>query len=138
MEALVVVEEADWNMLSIQGNQDMRNIPSMAEDRFDLQPVLWECGVPHHLPSIGPDDSVTDLRHKVVDGGTRHPGSILQGGVAVSSGQMSEGDCQLYSWTHRISHPGPVPLELSSASLLQLLKELRQHPAEVSVCHRVI
>ena len=46
--------------------------------------------------SIGPDNSVTDLRYKV-DGGTGHPESILQGGVAVSSGQMSEGDCQLHS-----------------------------------------
>ena len=108
------------------------------EDRFDLQPLLWEVGAPHQLISIGPNDSVTDLRHKVVDGGTVHPESLLQGGVAVSSGQMSEGDCQLHSWIYGISHPGPVPLELSSDSLLQLLKELRRHPDEVSVCHRVI
>ena len=98
---------------------------STAEDRFHLQPVIWECGAPHHLTSICPDDSVTDLRHKAVDGGTGHPESILQGGVAGYSGQMSEGDCQLHSLTHEISHPGPVPLELSSDSLL------RRHPDEV-------
>ena len=116
----------------------MRNVPSTVEDRFNLQLVLWECGALHHLISIGPNDSVTDLRHKVFDGGTGYPESILQGGVAVSSGQMSEGDCQLHSWTRGISHPGPVPLELRSGSLLQLLKELRRHPDEVLVCHRVI
>ena len=111
---------------------------SIYEVRFDLQPVLWECGAPDHLISIGPDDSITEIRHKAGDGGTGHPESILEGDVAVSSGKMSEGDCQLHSWTHRIPHPGPVPLELSSDSLLQLLKELRQHLDEVSVCHIVI
>ena len=61
----------------------------------------------------------------VLNGLTGHPEGIVQGGVAVSSGEMSEGSCQLYSWTHRISHQGPVPLELSSGSLLQFLIELR-------------
>ena len=79
----------------------------------------------HHLTSIGPDDSVTELRHKLVDSRTALPESTLQGGIAVSSSQMSEGHCQLDPWAHRISHPGPVPLELGSDSLLQLLKELR-------------
>ena len=97
MEALVVVVEAasplwryDWNMLSIQG---MQYVLSPSENGLDLQPVLWECEALHHLISIGPDDNVTDLRHKLVDGRTGHPKSILQGGVAISSGQMSEGDC---------------------------------------------
>ena len=68
----------------------MQNVPSPVEDGLELQPVLY-------LISIGPDDSVTDLRHKLVDGQTGHPEGILQGSVAVSSGQMSEGDCQLES-----------------------------------------
>ena len=138
VEALVVVVEAAsplwryyWNMLSIQDTQGMRNVLSPVEDGLDLQPVLWECGALHHLVSIGPDDSVTDLRHKLVDGQTGHPEGILQGGVAVSSGQISEGDCQLESWTPGLSHPGPLPL-------LELLKELEWNPHEVTVCHRVI
>ena len=80
VEDLVVMVEAafplwtsDWNMLSIQS---MRNVPSPAEDRLDQQPVLWECGAPHHLILIG-HDSITDLRHKLVDGRTGHPGGIL-------------------------------------------------------------
>ena len=80
----------------------------------------------------------SDLRHKLLDDLTGHPESILQSGVAVASGEMSEGYCQLDSWTHWISHQGPVPLELGSESLLQLLTELRQHRDEVSICHRVI
>ena len=71
----------------------MQNVPSPAKDRLDLQPVLWECRALHYLILIGPADSVTDLRHKLVDGQTGHPEGILQGGVAVSSGQMSESDC---------------------------------------------
>ena len=43
-----------------------------------------------------------------------------------------------HSWTHGISHQGPIPLELSSDSLLQLLIELRRHLDDVSVCNRVI
>ena len=93
----------------------------LQNDRFNLQPVLWECRALHHLTSIGHDDSVTDLGHKVVDGGIGHLESILQGSVAVSSGQMSEGDCQPHLRTQGISHPGSVPLELSRDSLLQLL-----------------
>ena len=83
---------------------------------------------------MGPGDSITDLRHKLLDGHTGHHEIILQGGVAVINGEMSEGHCQIYAWTHGISHQGPVPLELSSDSLLQLL----WHLDEVSVCHRVI
>ena len=128
MEDVVVAEEAAsplwssvWNMPSIQGTQGMSKVPPPAEDGFDQQPILWECGTPPHLISIGPGDSVTDLRNKFLDGRTGHPEGILQGGVGVTSGKMSEGYCQLYSWTHGISHQGPVPLELSSDSLLQLL-----------------
>ena len=145
MEALAVAEEAasllwtsDWNMPSIQGTQGMWEVPPLAEDGLDQQPILKECGAPYHLISIGPGYSVTDLRHKLLDGQTGHPESILQGGVAVISGEMSEGYCQLHSWTHGISHQGPVPLELSSNSMLQLLIKLRQHLDEVSICHRVI
>ena len=69
--------------------------------------------VGHHLISIGLGDSVTDLRHKLLDVRTGHLESILQSGVAVTSGEMSEGYCQLDSWTHGISHQGLVPLELS-------------------------
>ena len=108
----------------------MRKVPPLAEDGLDLQPIIWECGAPHHLNSVGPDDSVTDLGHKLVDGRTGHPEGILQGGIAVTSGEMSEGYCHLDSWTHRISHQGPVPLEISSDSLLQFLIELSRHPDE--------
>ena len=144
MEVLTVAEEAasplwtsDWTMLSIQGTQGMLEVPPPAEDGLNQQPILLECGAPHHLILIGPGDSVTDLRHKLLDGRTGHPESILQGGVAVTSGEMSEGYCQLHSWTHGISQ-GPVPLKLSSDSLLQLLIKLRRHLDEVSICHRVI
>ena len=89
MEALAVVEEAasplwtsDWNM----GTQDMWKVPPLAEDRLDQQPILWECGALHHLISISPGDSVTDLRHKLLDGRTGQPEGILQSGVAVTSG----------------------------------------------------
>ena len=116
----------------------MRKVPPVAEDGLDLQPILWQCGTLYHPISIGPGDSVTDLRHKLLDGRTGHPEAILQGGVAVTSGEMSEGYCQVDSWTHWISHQGPVPLELSSNCLLQLLIDLRWHPDEVSICHRVI
>ena len=75
----------------------MQNVPMQVEYRLDLQSILWECGAPHHLISIGIDDSVTDLRHKLVNGETLHSESILQGGIAVSSGQTAEGDCQLDS-----------------------------------------
>ena len=102
MKALVVVEEAasllwssDWNMPSIQGTQGMWKVSPLAEDRLNQQQILWECGAPHHLILIGPCDSVTDLRHKVLDGRTGHPEGILQGGVAITSGEMSEGYCQL-------------------------------------------
>ena len=111
MEALVVVVEAasplwryDWDLLSIQGSQGMQNVSLPAEDVLDLQSVLSECGVPHHLILIGPDDSVTDLGHKLVDDRTGYPEGILQGGVAISSGQMSEGDCQLESWNQGLAH----------------------------------
>ena len=139
MEALAVAEEpasplwtSDWNMPSIQGTQGMWKVPPPAEDGLNQQPILWECGALHYLISIGPGISVTDLRHKLLDGRTGHPENILQSGVAVTSGEMSEGYCQLDSWTHGISHQGPVPLELSSDSLLQ------RHLDEVSICHRVI
>ena len=145
MEALAVAEEtasplwtSDWSMPSIQGTQGMWKVPPPVEDGLNQQPILCECGAPHHLISIGPVDSVTDLRHKLLDGRTGHPESILQSGVAVTNGEMSEGYCQLYSWTHGISHQGPVPLELSSDSLFQLLIKLRRHLDEVSICHRVI
>ena len=118
-------------MPSIQGTQGMWEVPPPAEDGLDQQPILWECVAPHHLISIGPGDSVTDLRHKLLDGWTGHPESILQSGVAVASGEMSEGYCQLHSWTDGICHQGPVPLELSSDSLLQLLIKLRRHLDEV-------
>ena len=75
---------------------------------------------------------------QTLDGRTGHPESILQSGVAVTSGEMSEGYCQLHSWTHGISHQGSVPLELGNDSLLQHLKELRRHLDEVPICHRVI
>ena len=145
MEALVIVVEAatllwtsDWNVLSIQGTQGMWDVPPPMENRLDLQPVFWACGACHHLILIGPDDSVADLRHKLIDGQPCHPESILQGWVAVSTGQVFSGDCQLQSWTKGFSHPGPLPLNLRAESLLQLLKELGWHPDEVSVCHRVI
>ena len=84
MEVLVVVEEAasplrisDWNMPSIQGTQGMWKDPAPAEDGHDQQPVLWECRALHHLISIGPGDSVTDLRHKLPNGQTGHPEGIL-------------------------------------------------------------
>ena len=70
-----------------------------AEDRLDQQPVLWECGAPYHLISIGPGDHVTDLRHKLLNDSTDHPERILQSGVAVTSGEMSEGYCQLQGAT---------------------------------------
>ena len=145
MEALAVAEEAashmwtsDCNMPSIQGTQGMWKVPPLAEDELDQQPILDECGALHYLISIGPGDSVTDLRHKLLDGQTGHPKNILQSGVAVTSGEMTEGYRQLDSWTHGISHQGLVPLELSSYSLLQLLIELRRYLDEVSIYHRVI
>ena len=125
-------------MPSIQGTQGMWKVPPPAEDRPNQQPILWKRGALHHLISIGPGDSVTDLRHKLFDGRTGHPENTLQSGVAVTSGKMSEGYCQLDSWTHWISHQGLVPLELSSDSLLQLLEELRLHQDEVSTYNRVI
>ena len=119
MEALVVVVEAatpswtsDGNMLSIQGTQGMWGVPPPTETGLDLQPVFWACGPCHHLISIGPDDIVTDLRHKLIDGRPCHPESKLQGWVAVSTGQVSKGDRQLQSWTRGVSHPGPLPLDL--------------------------
>ena len=79
MEALAVAKEAasplwisDWNMPS------MWKVPSPAQDGRDQQPILWECGALHHLISIGPGDSVTDLRHKLLDGRTGHPESICR------------------------------------------------------------
>ena len=145
MEALVVVVEAasplwtsDWDVLSLQGTQGMRDVPPPTENLLDLQPVLWACGARHHLISIGPGDRVADLRHKLVDGRPGHPEGILQGGVAVSTGQVSEGDCQFESWTQGLSHPGPLPLELRSEYLLKLLKELGWYPDKVLICHKVI
>ena len=95
VEAFAVAEEADsplwtsdWNMPSIKGTKDMWKVPPPAEDGLDQQPILWECGALHHLISIGPGDSVTDLRHKLLDGRTGHPESILQNGVAITSGEM--------------------------------------------------
>ena len=114
----------------------MREVPHLVEDRLNLQPFLWECGALHHLISIGPDGSVTDLRHKLIDGQTGQPEGILQGDVTVTIGEMSKGYCQLDSWTHGISHQGPVPLELSSDSQFSI--EFRRHPDEVCICHRVI
>ena len=75
---------------------------------LDLQPVFRTCGACHHLISIGPGDSVTDLRPKLLDGRTGHPESILQSGVAVTSGEMSEGYCQIDSWTHWICCTDPL------------------------------
>ena len=79
VEALLVVVEAasplwtsDWNMLSIQGTWGMWKVPPPAEDGLDQQPIIWECVALHHLISIGPGDSVTDLRHKLLDGRTGH------------------------------------------------------------------
>ena len=125
LEALAVVEEAasplwtsDWNMPSIQGTQGMQKVLPPVEDGLPQQPILRECVALHHLISMGPGDSFTDLRYKLLDGLTGHPESILQSGVAVTSGEMCEGYCQLDSWTHRISHQDHVPLELSSDSLL--------------------
>ena len=145
MEALVVVVEAatpswtyDGNMLSIQGTQGMWDVPPPTETGLDLQPVFWACGACHHLISIGPDDSVADLRHKLIDGQPHHLESKLQGWVAVSTGKVSQDDCQLQSWTQGVSHPGSLPLDLRAECLLQLLKELWWHPNEVLVCHRVI
>ena len=96
MEALVVVVEAatpswtsDWNVFSIQGTQGMWDVPPLTENGLDLQPVFWAYVACHHLISIGPDDSVADLRHKPIDGQPCHPESILQGWVAVSTGQVS-------------------------------------------------
>ena len=118
MKALAVAEEAasllwtsNWNMSSIQGTQGMWKVPPPAEDGLDQQPILWECGALHHLIAIGPGDSFMDLRHKLLEGHTGHPESILQSGVAVTSGEMFEGYCQLHTWTHWISHQGSVPLE---------------------------
>ena len=78
----------------------------------------------HEFSELG--DGVTDLRHKLLNGRTGHPEGILQGGVAVTSGEMSEGHCQLYSWTHGISHQVPVPLASVCCSdpLLQALPGL--------------
>ena len=141
MEALVVVVEAatpwwtsDGSVLSIQGPQGMWDVPPPMKNRLNLQPVFRTCGACHHLISIGPDDSIADLRHKLIYGRPRHPESKLQGWVAVSTGQVSQGDCQLQSWTQGVSHPGPLSLDLRAESLLQLW----WHPDEVLVCHRVI
>ena len=119
MEALVVVVEAatpswtsHWNVLSIQGTQGMWDVTPPTENGLDLQPVFWTCGACHHLISIRPDDSVVDLRDKPIDGRPCHPESILQGWVAVSTGQVSLADCQLESCTQRVSHPGSLPLDL--------------------------
>ena len=102
VEALAVAEEAasplwtsDGNMPSIQRTQGMWKAPPPAEDELDQQPILWECRALHHLISIGPGDSITDLRHKFLDGRTGHPEGILQSGVAVTSGEMLKG---LDSW----------------------------------------
>ena len=72
MEALVVVVEgatpswtSDGNVLSIQG---MWDVPPPMENGLNLQPVFRTCGACHHLISIGPDDSVADLRHKLIYG----------------------------------------------------------------------
>ena len=104
--------------------------PPPAEDRLDLQPVFRNCGACHHLISIGPGDSVTDLRHKLLDGRTGPPENILQSGVAVTFLEMSEGYYQLHSWTHLILIK---VVSLSSDALLQLLIELRRHLDEVSI-----
>ena len=95
-------------------------------------------GARHHLILIGPDDSIADLRHKLVDGRPSHPEGILLDGVAVSTGHVSEGDCQFQSWIQGLSHPRPLPLELRSKSLIELLKKLGWHPDEVFVYQRVI
>ena len=144
MKALVDVIEAaspswtsDWNVFSIQGTQGMQDVPPSAEGGLDLQPFIWGCGARKHLILIGPDDSIADFRHELVDGQPDHPEGKLQGGVAFSTGQVSDGDCQLESFTQG-SHPDPLPLELSRESLLQLLKHLEWYPDEVMVCHRVI
>ena len=96
MKALVVVVEAaipswtsDRNVISIQGTHGMWDVPPPTENELDLQPVFWDCGACHHLISIGPDDSIADLRHKLIDGRPCHPESILHGWVAVSTGQVS-------------------------------------------------
>ena len=96
MEALVVVVEAatpsltsDWNVLSIYGTHGMWDVPPLTENRLDLQPDFWACGACHHLISIGPDDSIADLQHKLIDGQPCYPESILEGWVAVSTGQVS-------------------------------------------------
>ena len=102
----------------------MWDVPPPMENDLDLQSV--------------PGDSVADLRHKLIHDRPCHPGSILQGWVAVSTGQVSKGDCQLESWTQGVSHPGPLPLDLRAESLVQLLKDLGWHPDEVLVGHRVI
>ena len=129
MEALVVVVEAatpSWtsngNMLSIQGTQGMWDVPPLTETGLGLQPVFLACGACHHLISIGPDDSFRDLRHKLTDGRPRHLESKLQRWVAVSTAQISQGDRKLQSWTQGVSHPGPLPLDLRTECLLQLLK----------------
>ena len=67
----------------------MWDVPLLMENGLDLQPVFWACGERYHLISIGLDDSVADLRHKLIDGRPCHPESILQGWVAVSTGQVS-------------------------------------------------
>ena len=145
METLIVVVEAatpswtsDWNVLSIQGTQGMWDVPPPTENGLDLQPVFWACGACHHLISIGPDDSFAHLWHKLIYSQPYHPENILKGWVALSTGQVSQGDRQLQSWTQGVSHPGPLPLDLRAESLHQLLKQLGWHPDEVSVCHRVI
>ena len=75
MEALVVVVQAatpswtsDENVLSIQATQGMWDVPPLTENGLDLQPVFRTCGACHHLILIGPDDSVADLRHKLIYG----------------------------------------------------------------------
>ena len=67
----------------------MWDVPPPTKNGLDLQPVFWACGARHHLILIDPDDSVADLRHKLIDGLPCHLESILQGWVAVSTGQVS-------------------------------------------------
>ena len=70
--------------------QCMWDVPPSMENKLDLQPVFRTCGACHHLISIGPDDSVADLRHKLIYGRPRHPESKLQSWIAVSIGQVSQ------------------------------------------------
>ena len=81
----------------------MQDIPPPVEDRLNLHPVFWECGACQHLILIGPDDSIADLMHTLVGGRPCHPEGKLQGGVAISTGQVSEGDHKLESWTWSLS-----------------------------------